>query len=230
MNDDAGSPSDVVPPLADVQGLKQPPQTARGIRTRAALVAAARVVFERDGYFDSKLTDIPAEAKCATGTFYTYFTSKDEILQAVIEEAQDDMLHPGMPRLEEEDSSPVAVIAASNRAYFESYKRNAKMMMILEQLAATDPKFRRLRSERGRAFARRNARAIEEMQRQGLADSDLDAYLAARALSGMIGRMAYATFALEEEVPFDFLVETATRLWANALRLSYEERELSAGA
>lgn len=37
----------------------RPPVTARGMRTRAALVAAARRVFERDGYIDARLTDIP---------------------------------------------------------------------------------------------------------------------------------------------------------------------------
>jgi hypothetical protein len=32
--------------------LREPPATERGLRTRAALVAAARKVFERDGYLN----------------------------------------------------------------------------------------------------------------------------------------------------------------------------------
>ncbi|WP_113699225.1 TetR/AcrR family transcriptional regulator [Nonomuraea lactucae] len=63
------------------------PSCARGQRTRAALVAAGRRVFERDGYLDARLIDIAAEAKCSTGSSYTYFASKEEILQAVIEAA-----------------------------------------------------------------------------------------------------------------------------------------------
>jgi AcrR family transcriptional regulator len=63
------------------------PVTARGERTRSALVAAARRVFERDGFQESRLTDITAEANCSTGTFYTYFQSKEEILDAVFSEA-----------------------------------------------------------------------------------------------------------------------------------------------
>ena len=55
---------------------RMPPVTRRGIRTRQALVEAARVVFERDGYLDARLSDITAEANCATGTFYTYFNDK----------------------------------------------------------------------------------------------------------------------------------------------------------
>ena len=210
---------DEVPALADTTGFKEPPTTVRGLRTRAALIKAARTVFERDGYLDSRLTDIASEAKCATGSFYTYFSSKDEILQAVIDAAEQDMLHPGMPRLDPADISPVAVIEASNRAYFLAYKENAKLMGILEQLAASDPKFRALRARRAKAFAQRNARAIAELQERGLADPSLDPYLAAAALSAMVSRVAYSVFGLGEIVTMDDLVSTVTRLWANALRI-----------
>lgn len=75
---------------------RKPPVTLRGIRTRQALVDAARVVFERDGYLDARLTDIRAEAKCATGTFYTYFVDKQEIFAAVMEATKNEMLHPAV--------------------------------------------------------------------------------------------------------------------------------------
>lgn len=213
-----------VPPLADVTQLRNLPTTQRGLRTRAALVLAARKVFERDGYLEARLTDITAAANCSTGSFYTYFTSKEEILQAVIEAAQDDMLHPGMPRLSE-GASPEAVIRASNRAYFEAYKRNAKLMMILEQVAAVDPKFREVRRRRSQAFAQRNAKGIASLQRRGLVDTELDPVMTSLALSAMVSRMAYYTFCLGDEVPMDDLVGTCTRLWVNALQMKPEARE-----
>lgn len=213
-------PVDDVPSLADTTGFKDLPATARGARTRAALVKAARVVFERDGFLDSRLTDITAEAGCSTGSFYTYFSSKEEVLQAVIERAESDMLHPGMPRLSPQEASPAAVIEASNRAYFEAYRRNAKLMLILDQLAASDPKFRALRARRASAFAQRNARAIRDLQERGLADASLDPYAAACALSAMVSRLAFSVFCLGEGIGMDLLVETASKLWTNGLRLS----------
>lgn len=198
---------------------KEPPVTARGVRTRAALVAAARTVFERDGFLASRLTDITAEANCSTGTFYTYFVSKEEIFLAVMEAAQDDMLHPGMPHVTGSDD-PVDVIEASNRAYFEAYQRNAKLMMLQEQVATIDAGFRQQRLERGEAFARRNAKGIKRLQDAGLVDVDLDPVMTARALSGMVGRLAYSSFALGMGWSVDDLVETSTQLWANALGLS----------
>ncbi|TDB90622.1 TetR/AcrR family transcriptional regulator [Actinomadura sp. KC216] len=209
-----------IPSLVDPSALREPPVTPRGARTRASLVAAARTVFERDGYRDSRLMDITAEANCSAGTFYTYFSDKEEILQAVLQAAQDDMLHPGMPRLDREASSPVAVIEASNRAYFEAYKRNAKMMLILDEVAASDPNFRQVRQRRARAFVERNARAIRKLQAEGLADRDLDPFMAALGLSGMVGRMAHFALALGEDCSIDDLVRASTRLWANALNLT----------
>lgn len=212
-----------VPPLADTSAFRAPPVTARGARTRAALVAAARVVFERDGFLEARLTDITAEANCSTGSFYTYFSSKDEIFQAVIEAAQDDMLHPGFPHLEEEEASPEAVIRASNQAYLEAYKRNAKLMLILEQVAAVDPKFRAVRRARSRAFSERNARGLQRLQAQGLIDPELDARMAALALSGMVSRMAFNTFCLGDKASMKQLVDTCTRLWINGLKLGPQD-------
>lgn len=211
------------PPMAPLSHLRVPPATKRGARTRAALVKAARKVFERDGYLDTRLTDITKEAQCAAGSFYTYFANKEEVLAAVLLEVQEDMLHPGMARVEDADD-PYAVLEASNRAYLQAYKRNAKLMALLEQVVQVEPEFRTFRSRRADAFVRRNARGIADLQARGVADREVDPMLASRALSGMVSVMAYNAFVLgerqEDGTPVDFeeLVSTVTRLWANALR------------
>ncbi|MET7934110.1 TetR/AcrR family transcriptional regulator [Streptomyces sp. NPDC005322] len=211
------------PPVAPLSPLREPPPTKRGARTRAALVKAARKVFERDGYLDTRLTDIAKEAHCASGSFYTYFANKEEVLAAVLLEAQEDMMHPGVGRVQSTDD-PYAVLEASNRAYLEAYKRNARLMGLLEQVAQVEPEFRKFRSRRADAFIRRNARGIADLQARGVADCEIDPVMASRALSGMVSLMAYNAFVLgerqEEGTPVDFeeLVSTVTRLWANALR------------
>jgi AcrR family transcriptional regulator len=200
------------------QQLREPPRTARGARTRAALVTAARTVFERDGYLNARLTDITAEAKCSTGSFYTYFTNKEEIFAAVMEQAQEEMLHPHVREMTDSDD-PTALIEASNRAYLVAYRRNAKLMGLLEQVANIDDDVRELRRRRGAAFAERNAKSIRDLQARGLADPDVDPLLAASALSSMVGRMAYSVYVLGDDWSLEDLVATLTRLWANALRL-----------
>ncbi|GGT44258.1 hypothetical protein GCM10010271_55270 [Streptomyces kurssanovii] len=192
-------------------------RTRRGKRTHDALVAAARRIFERDGYLDARIVDIAAEAKVATGSFYTHFSSKEDVFAAVLERLQDEMLHAGVSDGDDERKDLWRGVEDANRAYLESYRRNAGLMAAMEQAAAVDPRFVRVRLERSRVFIDRSAAAIAHLQQSGLADPELDPEITARALSAMVSRLAYATFALGESVPFDTLVETVTRLWTNAL-------------
>lgn len=214
----AGEQWDEVPSLADTTGMKEPPTTARGARTRAALVSAARTVFERDGYLTSRLTDITSQAQCSTGTFYTYFSSKEEVFTAVLEAAQDDMLNPGMPHVEDSED-PVAIVEASTRAYLVSYSRNAKLMALMHQVAAIDPKFHELRLRRSAKFADRHARSISALQRRGVADPTLDPLMASKALSGMVSRMALECL-VNEVRDIDEIVSILTSIWVNGLKLT----------
>ncbi|WP_406164574.1 TetR/AcrR family transcriptional regulator [Streptomyces sp. NBC_00996] len=194
------------------------------MRTRDALVAAARRIFERDGYLDARIVDIAAEAKVATGSFYTHFASKDDAFAAVLARLQDEMLHAGVSDGADHGGDGGRKdlwrgVEDANRAYLESYRRNAALMAAMEQAAAVDPQFVRLRLERSRVFIDRSAAAIARLQQSGLADPELDPGITARALSAMVSRLAFVTFALGESVPFDTLIETVTRLWTNALRV-----------
>lgn len=197
------------------------PRTRRGIRTRSALIAAAREVFERDGYLEAKISDISAAAGMAAGSFYTYFDGKDEIFAAVVEQVQEEMLHPHV-RERSGITDPAALIEAANREYLLSYKRNARLMAVFEQVSQVDENFRRMRIERSRAFNQRNARMIRALQRSGQVDADLDPAITAHALSGMVSRMAYLVFVLDQRIPFEKLVSTLTTLWVNALQLERE--------
>ncbi|MBN9622078.1 MAG: helix-turn-helix transcriptional regulator [Actinobacteria bacterium] len=69
---------------AAVEAARPAPRSPRGLRTRTALVEAARTVFERDGYLEARITDITKEAGVAAGSFYTYFDSKEEIFEAEV--------------------------------------------------------------------------------------------------------------------------------------------------
>src|SRR5579884_3331374 len=135
------------------------PVSARGARTRGALVRAAREVFERDGFLAARITDITAEAGVAAGSFYTYFASKEDALAAVMDEVQEEMLHPKLREITDGDD-PLAVIESANRAYLAAYRRNAKLMALMEQVSYIDERFRRLRLRRVRAFEERNATAL----------------------------------------------------------------------
>jgi len=75
------------------------------------------------------------------------------------------------------------------------------------------------------AFVSRNARAIRRLQKQGLADPELDAEIAALAISSMVSRTAYAAFVWQDKADFDAVLRTVTRLWLNALRIPTNRKD-----
>jgi hypothetical protein len=106
------------------------------------------------------------------------------------------------------------------RAYLEAYRKNARLMAMLEQLTTVDETFLRLRLRRTNAFVARNARLIRRLQADGRADATLDPDLAALAISSMVSRTAYVAYAIgTRPVDLDHLVHTLTRLWVNALQI-----------
>lgn len=194
------------------------PKSRRGIRTRAALLTAARAVFEADGFVDARISDITRTAGVASGSFYTHFDSKEEIFAAVVEEVREEMLHPHV-RARAGSDDPRDWIAAANREYLRSYRRNARLMAVLEQVSRVDPQFAALRAERASAFIDRNAALIRDLQERGLVTTRLDARVTALALSSMVSKVAYLVFVEGEAIEFDTLLETLDWIWCNTLQL-----------
>lgn len=58
----------------------------KGEQTRTEIVEAARNLFYRKGYHHTSFTDIVEEAGVMRGNVYHYFKTKDELLDAVIEQ------------------------------------------------------------------------------------------------------------------------------------------------
>jgi AcrR family transcriptional regulator len=189
-------------------------------------VAAARRVFERDGYLEARTTDIAREAGVAAGSFYTYFADKQAAFAAVLEDLQDEVLAPGAASAGPREQHPLAAIRAGNRAYLEAYRRNAGLMAAMEQAALVDERLREARLERARTFAARHARAIARWQAAGLVDPDLDPRGAAVALDAMVSRLAEHVFVHgAERTSLDDLTELVTRMWAGALGLTPTPRK-----
>lgn len=197
-----------------------PPASARGTRTREKLVQAAHTVFERDGFLDARIVDIAAEAGVASGSFYTYFRRKEEVFAAVIEQLEEEMLHPRLRETTDRED-PATVIEAANRAYLIAYRRNARLMGLMEEVAHIDNDFHTVRMARARKFTDRNARAIARLQDRGLADPELDPRLSAQAVSVMVSRTAYLRYVEGlGSASLESMVQTLTRLWLGALGIA----------
>lgn len=209
-------------PLATVAALAEGralvPRTDRGRRTRKRLLDAAATVFARDGFLDTHITTIAAEAGVSSGTFYNYFDTKEAIFNAVIE-VTIDRLFAAASIPPDTDPSPLVRIETATRNYLRAYQQHAGLLAILEQVATFNPDFRAMRVQIRQTFRNRTARGIARMQREGWIDRSLQPQCAAEALTSMVSNFCYVWLVLGEDYEEDVAVRTLTILWARGLGL-----------
>ena len=203
------------------------PRSRKGALTRARLLDAAKEVFERDGYLEARVTDIAERAGVSHGSFYHYFESKEEVFREVANEVDARLTAPMDTVILDHASnlSPAERIRQAIRLHMESYRDEARIMGVIEQVSRYDDEVSAARFARETHYTRQTEVAIERLQQQGLADPDLDPALAASALSAMVTRFAEMWFVQHHfDCEFEAGVDQITALCMNALQLRDKPR------
>jgi AcrR family transcriptional regulator len=218
------------------------PRTKKGLKSRSQLVEAAKLVFERDGFLNARIVDIAETAGLATGSFYHYFDSKEQVFREVAAMQEErltapvyspDAPAPITARADADvDAAAVGVawrrIRRANRRYLERYRDAAALMGVIEEVSRYDTEVNAARMATMKHFVERAERAIVSLQEEGLADSRLNPSLAADALGAMVGRFAEQWLVQEyRDYDFDVAIEQLTRIWGNALGLECESKNES---
>jgi AcrR family transcriptional regulator len=102
----------------------------RKAQNRAKLLDAARKVFAEKGLGAATVRDIIRETDLATGTFYNYFTDKDEVFRALLEDfsakaratVRDERMREG---------TAAQRIESAYRAYFELVVEERELFQVL---------------------------------------------------------------------------------------------------
>ena len=58
---------------------------------RRAILQASKLLFAQKGFYGTAISDIVRETGMTVGTIYTYFTSKDEIVRAIVDEGWNEL-------------------------------------------------------------------------------------------------------------------------------------------
>jgi AcrR family transcriptional regulator len=198
------------------------PRSAKGRRTRARLLEAGKAVFERDGFLQARITDIAAEAQVSHGSFYHYFDSKESLFREIAEEVEVRLVSmDDIPHHVDHESGPIDRIRAANRSYLTAYKKEARIMRVIEEVSRYDDTVRSVRTKRDDYLAARLESAIARLQSEENADARIDTRYAAIALGGMVARFAEMMFLGGISFDLDTAVEQLTLLWANSLDIKY---------
>ncbi|MEO1305469.1 MAG: TetR/AcrR family transcriptional regulator [Pseudomonadota bacterium] len=84
---------------------------------RRAILEAARMVFARIGYDAANIRDIIRETNLASGTFYNYFKSKEEVFEAIASDSVQ-RFRPLLQKVREEAKDLESYLYAAFGAYF----------------------------------------------------------------------------------------------------------------
>jgi AcrR family transcriptional regulator len=183
------------------------------------------LVFEEDGFLAARISDIAERAGLSHGSFYHYFDTKEEIFHEVVNALYDRLRAPlhTVIFVHSSHASPAERIREGNRIFLESYRSEARLIRVIEQVSRYDESFDRQRYEEQRPYDRQLIDSLRTLQSRGQADPAVDVEVAAPALVAMMNRFAemwlvqgYVDFELEHGVA------ELTRIWVNALGLKEE--------
>jgi len=193
----------------------QGPVTDRGAQRREELLAAARRVFERKGFIETRVSDIAKEARVSHGTFYTYFDTKEAIFKEVSHGVIESMLASMAILIPSEDFHDR--VHDSVRRFVRAYRPHTTMLALMEQVGTVSPELRELRLDARETFVRRTERGIRRMIDAGMADPDLDVEYTAESLGAMLEYVCYVWFSLDRPFEEDRLVDALSAIWEKAL-------------
>ncbi|MBE1532320.1 TetR/AcrR family transcriptional regulator [Actinomadura algeriensis] len=193
---------------------------AKAAETRAALKEAARRRFAEHGYLNTKITDITAAAGRATGSFYDHFSSKEDLLRALLA----DWHEQAHGELSGEDDNPPHDLTDRDqlRAHLAVPWRMmradpAVMVALFESQAAAGPTtgeaWRRLTGDT--RVLRDHLDHLRERGHRLPGDPEL----VAAAIGGLLSMLAYALMSGAEETgrSDDEVVDTLTDLLLHGL-------------
>ncbi|NDW53885.1 TetR/AcrR family transcriptional regulator [Aliiroseovarius sp. PrR006] len=188
------------------------PKTKRGMERRAKILAAAEQVIGEKGFTAASIADITRAADTALGTFYIYFSGKDEVFRELVQ----DMGHATRSQ------ATAHIAGATNRleaeraglkAYLTVVRERPMQYRIVEEARFVDPEaYREYYSEFGKAYADQLDQAANKGE-----ISDGDAEIRAWALMGIAKTLGERFVLWEDDVDIDRVVDEAHDFICNGL-------------
>lgn len=192
------------------------PTTPKGLATRQRLIQAARQVFARDGFVNTRMADIAQEAGLSLGALYRYFENKEDLFEQLVADIHEELFAASRPTEHRFEVEPFAALNEANLGYLSHYYEHRDVMRVLVEAGAVDPRFRdiwwKMRSRHSARFMQtaRDAFGITDL-------GGIDPAIAADAMTCLVEQIAYVWYAHEErhdrDVSLDEAAEVVTRAW-----------------
>lgn len=184
------------------------PLSSKGRQTRQAIEDAARNLFAQRGFHGTTLADITSAAGKSPAVFYRYFADKENLLAALAEDFLNEVAD--LPTFPDDQDFFVSAVGL----YWEMFKPNIGVMVAVDQLATTEPRFASLQNRFRRFGTDIVGASVRRAQQQGYAD-DLDADHTALAIALLFER--FTGVCLSVGISDDAAVSTLSTIWRKTL-------------
>ncbi|MFH5821705.1 TetR/AcrR family transcriptional regulator [Georgenia sp. AZ-5] len=161
--------------------MSAPPRTERGTRTRRRILDVAATVFAERGYHDASIVKITEAAQVAQGTFYLYYSSKQEVFEEVVRDLNS-RVRQAMFAASSAQPDRLAAERAGFRAYFRFTAQHPELYRIMRQAESVAPHVLREHYDR---IAAGYVAGLRAAQARGELDEAVDPEIAAWALMGI---------------------------------------------
>ena len=157
------------------------PRTARGQRTRQALLDAAEQVFGELGYHRAGIVEITQKAGVALGTFYLYFPDKHAVFVDLVRTLNETLRATIRARIAELDDRIEQEIAGTE-AFFAFVREHRNLYLVIREAESVDEELYRWHY---RMLAKPYVKGLRKAQLAGQVRNDLDAETLAYMLMGI---------------------------------------------
>jgi len=179
---------------------------------RAAILEAARAVFAELGFGAASVRDIVRRTDLATGTFYNYFSDKESVLRALVEESGDEA-RARVRAARREGATLESFVREGFRAYFAYLLEDRDMADLLRRNAGT------IRTMYDEPSVLAGTAELEEDLRDGIAAGVVPAHDTGLMAAAMVGAaLEVGTRVLEGESSVDDATELLTTVFVAGLR------------
>jgi AcrR family transcriptional regulator len=163
---------------------------SQGRRTMRKLLDAAMIAFDQRGYYDTRINDVVEIAQTSHGTFYLYFSNKEDLLRALVTEAGTHAvdLATAVNRPPEDGGTPQwSDVRGWIAAYSDLWVRYAPLFRAWTDLATIDPVLLDILRQNFTLMSD----ALERQIGTHAWDKDVDAQTASMAVLAMLDRFHY---------------------------------------
>lgn len=157
------------------------PTTARGQRTRQALLDAAESVFGELGYHNAGIVEITQRANVALGTLYVYFPDKHAIFSDLVR-ALNERLRAAIRARVGEVEDRLEKEVAGFETFFQFVREHRNLYRVIRQAETVDEDVYRWHY---RTLAEGYVRGLKRAQAAGQIRDDLDPEALAYSLMGI---------------------------------------------